>query len=211
MVGSVTGMVSRWRRGSTALRRQLLTFAIAAALPVIVIPTAFGSGWPTWLFAASALPLPIAIAAAILTGGVFDLATVANRSLVWGALAASIVAIYALIIMGVGVMLDATDARWLPWLGTAVVAVSFAPLRTALAQAADRVTYGQWRQPYAVLAGLSPRIAAASSADLLLADVVTELHYTLGLREASLRDAQERSWRARWWPAGTASPTRWSR
>lgn len=189
VMGSVTGMVVRWRRGSTALRRQLLTFAIAAALPVIVIPTAFGSGWPTWLFAASALPLPIAIAAAILTGGVFDLATVANRSLVWGALAASIVAIYALIIIGVGVMLDATDARWLPWLGTAVVAVSFAPLRTALAQAADRVTYGQWRRPYAVLAGLSPRIAAASSADLLLADVVTELHYTLGLREAALRDA----------------------
>src|SRR5580692_3313882 len=188
VVGSVTGMVSRWRRGGTALRRQLLTFAIAATLPVIVIPTAFGSGWPTWLFAASTLPLPIAIAAAILTGGVFDLATVANRSLVWGALAASIVAIYALIIMGVGVMLDATDARWLPWLGTAVVAVSFAPLRTALAQAVDRVTYGQWRQPYAVLAGLSPRIAKASSADPLLADVVTELHRTLGLREAVLRD-----------------------
>ena len=180
VVGSVTGMVSRWRRGGTALRRQLLTFAIAAALPVIVIPTAFGSGWPTWLFAASALPLPIATAIAILTGGVFDLATVANRSIVWGALAASIVAIYALIIVGVGAMLNATGARWLPWLGTAVVAVSFAPLRTALAQAANRVTDGQWREPYAVLAGLSPRIAAASSADLLLADVVTELHTRSG-------------------------------
>jgi signal transduction histidine kinase len=189
VVGSVTGIVSRWRRGGTALRRQLLTFAIAAALPVIVIPTAFGSGWPSWLFAASTLPLPIATAVAILTGGVFDLATVANRSLVWGALSASIVAIYALIIMGVGAMLDATGARWLPWLGTAVVAVSFAPLRTALAQAADRVTYGQWREPYAVLAGLSPRIAAASTPDLLLADVVTELHHTLGLSKAALRDS----------------------
>ena len=188
VVGSVTGMVSRWRRGGTALRRQLLTFAIAAALPVIVIPTAFGSGWPTWLFAASTLPLPIATAAAILTGGMFDLATVANRSLVWGALAASIVAIYALIIVGVGAMLGATGARWLPWLGTAVVAVSLAPLRTGLAQAADRVTYGQWREPYAVLAGLSPRIAAAFTPDLLLADVVTELHYTLGLRMVALRD-----------------------
>jgi len=189
VAGSVAGMVSRWRRGGTALRRQLLTFAIAAALPVIVIPTAFGSGWPTWIFAATTLPLPIATAAAILTGGAFDLATVANRSLVWGALAASIVAIYALIIMGVGAMLDATGARWLPWLGTAAVAVSFAPLRTALAQAANRVTYGQWREPYAVLAGLSPRIAAASNPDLLLADVVTELHHTLGLRQAALRDA----------------------
>ncbi len=189
VAGSVTGMVFRWRRGGTALRRQLLTFAVAASLPVIVIPTAFGSGWPTWVFAASTLPLPIATAVAILTGGVFDLATVANRSLVWGTLAVSIVSIYALIVVGVGAMLDTTGARWLPWLGTAAVAVSLAPLRRALADAADRVTYGRWRQPYEVLAGLSPRIAAASGTDRLLADIVAELQDTLGLGNAALRDA----------------------
>jgi signal transduction histidine kinase len=189
VVGSVAGMVFRWRRGGTALRRQLLTFAAAAALPVIVIPTAFGVGWPTWVFAAATLPLPIATATAILTGGMFDLATVTNRSLVWGTLAASIVAIYALIILGVGAMLDATGARWLPWLGTAVVAVSFAPIRNALSHAADQVTYGRWREPYRVLADLSPRIAAASAPDRLLEDVVTELQNTLGLREVALRDA----------------------
>ena len=100
-----------------------------------MIPTAFGSGWPTWVFAASTLPLPVVTAAAILTGGVFDLTTVANRSLVWGTLAVSIASIYALIVVGVGAMLDTTGARWLPWLGTAAVAVSFAPLRRVLAQA----------------------------------------------------------------------------
>ena len=212
VVGSVTGMVSRWRRGSTALRRQLLTFAIAAALPVIVIPTAFGSGWPTWLFAASTLPLPIAIAAAILTGGVFDLATVANRSLVWGALAASIVAIYALIIMGVGVMLDATDARWLPWLGTAVVAVSFAPLRTALAQAADRVTYGQWRAALRGPRGPEPAHRRRLHAPICCSPTSSR-NCTTRSGSARPRSATppERSWRARWRPTGTAIPTRWSR
>lgn len=189
VAGSVTGMVFRWRRGGGPLRRQLLTFAFAASLPAIVIPTAFGSGWPTWVFAASTLPLPIATAVAILTGGVFDLANVANRSVVWGTLAVSIVSIYALIVVGVGAMLDTTGARWLPWLGTAAVAVSFAPLRRALADAADRVTYGRWRAPYEVLAGLSPRIAAASGTDRLLADIVAELQDTLGLGSAALRDA----------------------
>lgn len=188
VAGSVTGMVVRWRRGGTPLRRQLLAFAVAASLPVIVIPTAFGSGWPTWVFAASTLPLPVVTAAAILTGGVFDLTTVANRSLVWGTLAVSIASIYALIVVGVGAMLDTTGARWLAWLGTAAVAVSFAPLRRVLAQAADRVTYGRWREPYEVLAGLSPRIAAASGTDRLLADIVAELRDTLGLGSAALRD-----------------------
>ena len=154
-----------------------------------MIPTAFGSGWPSWVFAAGVLPLPIAVAAAILTGGVFDLATVANRSLVWGTLSASIVGIYALIIVGAGALLGGTGTRWLPWLGTAVVAVSFAPLRRVLQEAANRITYGRWREPYQVLAGLSPRIAAASDSDRLLAEVVAELRDHLGLTGAALRDA----------------------
>ena len=189
IIGSVAGLISRWRRGDARLRHQLLTFAAAAALPLIVIPTAFGSGWPAWVFAACVLPLPIAVAAAILTGGVFDLATVANRSLVWGTLSVCIVGIYALIIVGAGALLGGTGARWLPWLGTAVVAVSFAPLRRVLQETANRITYGRWREPYQVLAGLSPRIAAAADTGGLLAEVVAELRDSLGLTGAALRDA----------------------
>lgn len=170
------------------MRRQLLTLAAAAALPVVVIPTAFGAGWPPWVFAASVLPLPIAVAAAILTGGVFDLATVANRSLVWATLSATIVGIYLLIIVGAGSLLGNTGARWLPWLGAGVVAVSFGPLRNGLQSAANRITYGRWRQPYEVLAGLSPRIEAAADASRVLSDVIAELQATLGLTGVALRD-----------------------
>src|SRR6185369_10139358 len=146
------------------------------------------AGWPPWIFALAIAPLPIAVAVAILSGGVFDLATVANRSLVWSTLSAAIVGIYALVIAGTGSMLRHDGARWLPWLGAGVVAVSFAPLREALQGAANRVTYGRWRQPYEVLAGLSPRIGAAADTDRILADVVAELHTTLGLAGAALRD-----------------------
>lgn len=170
------------------MRRQLLTLAAAAALPVVVIPTAFGAGWPPWVFAASVLPLPIAVAAAILTGGVFDLATVANRPLVWATLSATIVGIYLLIIAGAGSLLGNTGARWLPWLGADVVAVSFGPLRNGLQSAANRITHGRWRQPYEVLAGLSPRIEAAADASRVLSDVIAELQATLGLTGVALRD-----------------------
>ncbi len=190
--GGVAAMVHRWRRGDPARRRQLLTFAVAAALPVVVIPTAFGAGWPSWVFAAAVAPVPAAVGVAILTGGLFDIATVANRSLVWGTLSVAIVGIYALVVTGTGALLGNSGARWLPWLGTGVVAVSFAPLREALQTAASRITYGRWREPYEVLAGLSPRIEAATNPDRLLRDVVAELGATLGLTGIRLRDADGR-------------------
>jgi signal transduction histidine kinase len=200
VAGGVAAMISRWRRGDPSRRRQLLTFAVAAALPVAVIPTAFGAGWPSWVFAAAVAPLPAAVAVAILTGGMFDLATVANRSLVWGTLSAAIAGIYLLVVTGTGELLGDTGARWLPWLGTAVVAVSFAPLRNTLQVAANRITYGRWREPYEVLAGLSPRIGAAPDPDRVLHDVVAELGATLGLTGVHLRDAHGRG------VAGAAAP-----
>jgi len=200
VIGSVAGMVARWRRGDVPLRRQLLTFAIATAIPVVIIPSAFGAGAPSWIFAASLVPLPVAVAVAVFTGGVFDLATVANRSLVWATLSLLVAGVYALVIAGAGSVLGRSDTRWLPWLGAGVVAISFAPLRDALQGTADRVTYGRWRQPYEVLAGLSPRIGAATDTDRILADVVAELHTTLGLAGAALRDPAGRI------VAGTPSP-----
>ena len=121
VIGAVAGFVSRWRAGPAPLRRQLLLFVVAAALPLLVIPTAFIAGLPSWLFLASVLPLAAAIAAAILTGGLFDLATVANRSLVWAALSGSVVIIYALVVAGTGALIG--GASWLPWFGAGVVAV----------------------------------------------------------------------------------------
>ena len=188
IAGGVAALISRWRTGTTPIRRQLLTFAAGAALPVIVVPTAFGFGADPWVFAVAVVPVPIAVAVAILTGGLFDMATVANRSLVWITLSAAIVGIYLLVVAGTGALLGDTGAHWLPWLGAGVVAVTFAPLRHALHDAANRITYGGWRQPYDVLAGLSPRISYATDASSVLSTVVTELHATLGLSGVALRD-----------------------
>jgi signal transduction histidine kinase len=206
VIGSVTALVRRFRHGDAALRRQLLLLGAAAALPLIVIPTAFGAGWPDWLFAASVAPLPVAIGVAILSGGIFDLATVANRALVWGVLTVSIVGLYAVVVTGTGELLGRMGGSWLPWLGTGVVAVCFAPLRSALQRTADQVTYGDWRRPYDVLAGLGPRIERSSGVEQALSDVVGALVTRLGLTGATLRDAAGRVVAGEPGPAAVALP-----
>ncbi len=185
--GVVAAMVTRSRR-DPALRRQLLLFALAVALPVIVVPTTFLTDLPSWVFVVSVVPIPVATAVAIFTGGVFDLATVANRSLVWTALTAVVVGIYALVVAGTGALLRNAHSPFVPWLAVAAVAVSFAPLRSGLQSAINRLTYGRWRQPYEVLALLGQRIDAAADADRLAGEVVTELRTSLGLRAVALLD-----------------------
>jgi signal transduction histidine kinase len=184
----VVAVVVRSRRGTPAMRRQLLLFAAAVALPVVVIPPAFATGSPSWVFVASVLPIPVAAAVAIFTGGLFDLTTVANRSLVWAALTVAVVGIYAVIVGGTGELLRGAHSTVVPWLAVAAVAVSFAPLRGGLQSAVNRLTYGRWREPYEVLAALGQRIDAAVDTDRLAGDVVAELHGSLGLRDVALLD-----------------------
>ncbi len=189
VAGVVAGLITRYRRGPAPLRRQLLVLAAAAVVPVVVIPTAFGAGAPQWYFSLSVLPLPVAVAVAILTGGLFDLATVANRSLVWATLSATIVAIYALVVAGAGSLVGHPGDRRLPWLAAGVVAISFVPVRDLLQGAVNRLTYGRWREPYGVLAALGQRVEAAADGERLLGEVVTELRTGLGFAEVALLDA----------------------
>ncbi len=187
-VGVVLGLLARWRVGDDGQRRQLRLFATAAALPVIAAPISFlGAGG--WAFAMAALPLPFAIGFAILSGGLYDLRSAANRTLVWLTLSAAVAAAYALVIVGVGGLLHVDrSVSWLPWTAAAVVAVSFAPLRGSLQRGVNRITYGRWNEPYDVLAALGQRVEATADADRLLADVATELA-GLGLRDVMIRDA----------------------
>jgi signal transduction histidine kinase len=187
-IGAIAQLVSRWRSGGPVLRQQLLAFTCALLLPVPVPLGVIWGGPPPWLFDVAVIPLPIAIAVAVLQHQLYDLHLLANRTLLWLALSTTIVAVYALVIGGVGGLLDSAGARWLPWLATGVVAVSFAPLRGALQAAANRITYGRWEQPYDVLADLGTRLEAAADARRLLDAVADELASGLRLRGVAITD-----------------------
>ena len=190
--GAIAQLRRRLRQGGALERQQLSLFASAVALPIVAGPVVLLTGAGGWLFSAAALPLPVALGFAVLARGLYDLKTAANRGLVWLTLSALVVGVYALVIAGVGTLLHASGASWLPWIAAAVVAVSFAPLRDALQRGINRVTFGRWDEPYDVLATLGQRLEATADVDRLLADVVTELEDGLGLRDVAIADSQDR-------------------
>ena len=185
-IGTIGELRARWRRGGPVERQALTLFAVAAAVTIVAAPVALATG-AGWIFSAAALPLPFAIAFGVLAHDLYDLKTAVSRTLVWLTLSAVVAGIYAVVIVGLGGLLDVGGARWVPWCAAAVVAVSFAPMRDGLQNVVNRVTYGAWDQPYAIFADVGQRLGATADTDRLLADVVTELR-GLGMERVAIRD-----------------------
>jgi signal transduction histidine kinase len=187
-LGAVAQLVVRWRRGESRLRQQIALLAAAALLALLAAPLSLAGFGGAWLFAVTLLPLPVAVGYAVLARGRYDLSTAANRTLVWVTLSAAVIGIYALVIAGVGSLLDVRGARWLPWLAAAVVAMALAPLRDALQRVVNRLIFGRWDDPYEVLARLGQQLAASADVDRLLGDVASELRTALNLDRIAIRD-----------------------
>jgi signal transduction histidine kinase len=192
LVGAVGGLVSRWRSGALLVRQQLLWFTWAAAVPVAFVPVIATGGADAALFGLAVLPLPVAIGVAVLQHRLYDVTFAVNRTVAWVSLSAALALVYVLVVAGAGALLDARGASWLPWVATGLVALSVAPLRDMLQQAANRLTYGLWAQPEAVLAGVRRRVADAGDASGLLRELVAELGEGLGLARIAVLNTDGR-------------------
>jgi signal transduction histidine kinase len=185
---AVVTLVQRWRRDDDLARQRVLWFALAFACPVVLFPLGVAEVATAWMFALASLPVPVAIAVAVTQRRLYDIQLAVNRSLTYGVLSLLIAGLYAVVVGGVGAMTRSEGAPWLPWVAAGVVAVTFAPLRNALQQAANRLTYGQWSQPAEVLASTGRRLADAVNVGGLLDTLVTELGRGLGLGYVEIRD-----------------------
>jgi signal transduction histidine kinase len=187
---AVGGLVHRWRHGGELERQQVLVFGLAFVLPLLFLPVVATSLAAPWMFALVSLPLPAAIGVAVLQRRLYDVQLVLNRTLTYGVLSLLISGLYAVVVGGVGALLQSRGADWLPWVAAGVVAISFAPLRNALQQAANRLTYGQWSQPAEVLADTGRRLADATDVPGLLRDLTGGLADGLGLPYVEIVDAR---------------------
>jgi signal transduction histidine kinase len=187
VAGAVAGLVARWRRGGPLVRQQLLFLALAACPPVLlflaVLPT---NGVPGWLFGVVLLPLPAAIAAAVLAHGLYDLRRAAQRTLLWLVMSGVVVGIYAVVVIAAAALVPGHHPWWLSGLAAAVAALTLIPLREKLQRGVTRVVYGRWHEPYEILAGLGERLEAAADVDRLLAAALTELTTGLDLRDVTV-------------------------
>jgi signal transduction histidine kinase len=186
LVAGVAQVAGRWRTGTPLVRQQVGWFALGLGVTVVaaVLLASGVLGAPVFSFAVAALP--VAVGVAVLQHRLYEVDVLVNRALLWTVLTAVVVGIYVLVVAGVGAMLNQAGAGWLPWVATAVVAVAFQPLREAIQRGVNRLTFGAWDDPQALVRALHTRLERAATPDGALHDVLAPTVASLRLAHLSV-------------------------
>jgi signal transduction histidine kinase len=209
MAASALSLVARWRGPDRVQRQQVSWVALAAAvLGGALVANAFTAdaggavdGVVTTVADVALAGVFVAIGVAVLQHRLYDVDVVVNRAVVSGCLAVFVTAVYGVVVLGAGSLVDGRDdERWFSVLATAVAAVAFAPVRARAQLLANRLVYGELAAPYDVLADLGHRLAAAVSTDDVLPSMARAAATGVGAAVAEVRvrlpDGSRRS--ARW-------------
>ncbi len=121
-------------------------------------------------FAAMSIGIPAAVGGAILRHGLYDIDIVIRKTVVVAVFATFFVAIYALVVGGVGALISTSSNAALSFAAAAIVAILFQPVLTRARKFADLVVYGKRATPYEVLAEFSGRMAGHAN-DVVLAEM----------------------------------------
>jgi signal transduction histidine kinase len=200
ILASAASLIVRFRRSGSEVRQQIKWIAFAASLlglgllvevvsALIVAPDDFGTGGtqPFWLklfqdaVRLSQAGIPVAVGFAVLKYRLYDIDIVINRTLVYGALTASVVAIYVLVVGYLGALFRTGGNLAISLLATGAVAVLFQPLRDRLQRGVNRLMYGERDDPYAVVSRLGQRLEAALAPDAVLPTIIETVREALKL------------------------------
>ena len=198
-------LLYRYRRRATPLQRQQIKWVVFAStifigcvmvaeLAVFVIPTYFPAlGFITQLYnhvhvitRYVSVLIPLSIGVALLRYRLWDIDLIINRTLVYGVLTLSTVALYILIVVGLGTLLQVQGNLGLALLATGLVAVLFQPLRTRLQRAVNHLMYGERDDPYRVISRLGQRLEATLAPDAVLPTIVETVAQALKLPYAAI-------------------------
>jgi hypothetical protein len=197
---STVSMALRFRRSTGAERQQLKWFAAATLLVVGGLILTFAAelgtrraetisqiGW-TILTTGAVLAIPLATGVAILRYRLYDIDVVINRTLVYGALTAALVATYVVSILLLrAVLTPVTGKSDLAVAGsTLAVAAVFRPARSRIQEIVDRRFYRRRYDAVHTLQEFSTRLRHELDLDAVGADLCTTADETLEPSHVSL-------------------------
>lgn len=172
---SIVAMAKRFRRSTGDDREQIKWLLFAGGLTTLflllnlVLGITGGEGliWQinAILTQASIGGIAVAAGVAVLKYRLYNIDVVINRTLVFGALAVFITAVYVSVVAGIGAAVGSgpTPNLGLSILGTAIVAVAFQPVRHRAHRLANRLVYGRRATSEEILSELGSGIASAYS------------------------------------------------
>lgn len=227
-IAAFYGLLYRYRRVSNSVEREQtkwVVFGMAtwfALIAITMVPYLMTQAaprdapqplWalilgPTWWLSLDLLPLSFSIA--VMRYHLFDIDILINRALVYGALTAITVVIYIVMVGLLGGLFQAIGQPVAAFLATGLIAVLFQPLRERLQRAANRLTYGERDDPYAVLSRLGQRLEATLAPEAVLPTIVETVAQTLKLPcvAIALKEADEFKIVAAYPPASTPVSTK---
>jgi signal transduction histidine kinase len=175
----VVSVIRRFRRAPSDERRQLRWLAVVAVLSAAFLVIAIAAGalgldqigdpFGVAFLLMLIVGLPLSAAIALLKHHLYGIELVANRSIVYASLAATITAIYAVVVGSVGAAAGHGDRSnvYGAVAATVVAAVAFQPARRRAQRLADRLIYGDRVAPYELLATFTERLDEASLHEIL--------------------------------------------
>jgi signal transduction histidine kinase len=201
-VACVAGVRSRFKRSTGEERQQLRWLVLVASIAGVLLLTGIlitltipsdlnGANAPPvfpvvlgLLALTVALGIPGAYLLAITRYGLWGIDIVIRKALILAVLAVFFVAVYALIVGGVGALTQSTGNTALSFAAAATVAVLFQPALSRARRFADRVVYGERATPYEVLSRFGDRLGDTYAADDVLARTARVLAEGIGADRA---------------------------
>jgi two-component system, NarL family, sensor kinase len=192
LIGAVVSARARLRGATAEQRVQMLWFAWAA----LAIPGGLGVCWlDYWLtggngtltllgVTVSGSLLPLAIGIGILRHRLFDIELVLTRTLTYGTLTVLVIATYAIVLSGLGAVVDDRGAVGLVAVG--IVAVVIQPVHSRVRRRVQHWVYGDRFDPYAALRRLSDRLEETLSPTQVIETVTSSVAEALRVEHVSV-------------------------
>ncbi len=172
LAAAFVSLAVRYRSGGREVRQQVKWIALAAALAaasqlmaLLALAASGSASNPVTATAYAVMPvialfgIPAIITLAILKHGLYQIDVIINRAVVYGLLSATLTAVYAGIVVGIGTLAGYVGGPVLTVAAAVVIAVLFQPVRRRAQLVANRIVYGQRATPYQVLADFAEDMA----------------------------------------------------
>ncbi|HZB11185.1 MAG TPA: hypothetical protein VE525_18945 [Rubrobacter sp.] len=192
-------LILRLRRGSWVERQQIKWLAYAAAVAtggsilVYTPPEALGAPWVTSVgyvvVELGVLGIPISIGIAILRYRLYEIDTIINRTLVYGSLTTTLVALYfggIVVLQRIFVVLTGEKSTLAVVASTLVIAALFNPLRRRMQWFVDRRFYRSKYDAAKTLEAFSVKLRDETDLDALSDDLVGVVRETMQPAHVSL-------------------------
>jgi hypothetical protein len=191
-IAAAASVVWRFRTATTEVRQQIKWFAVAASLPLIagfvMLPLELPVAISSVIFTLGGLCIPAAVTLAILRYRLYDIDLLINRTLVYGALTATLAALYfgGLVVLQAILRPLTGGSDVAVALSTLAVVALFAPLRRRIQAAVDRRFYRSRYDAVRTLEAFGAALRDEVDLNDVRADLIAVVGETLRPAHASL-------------------------